>query len=122
MRTVRLNVTTDDQGDGEKTQTPQQGGYSYLLYAVEWIKGTFDNGVDATLKCVNTLSGVDRTLLTLTDANADNVYYPRELEDDNAGAALTTYALPVVDGTLQLVVSDGGNAKTGGARVILLEA
>lgn len=122
MRLVRLNVTTNGSGAGNATQTPKVGEYAYLLHAVEWIKGTFDNGVDATLQCVNTLSGVDRTLLTLTDANNDALHYPRVLEADNAGGALTTYTLPLVDGDLELTVEQGGDTKTGGCVVYLLEA
>lgn len=121
MRVEWLQVTTDENGDGAATKALPAGA-SYLLHAVEWIDGDLVDGVDAVLKCVSRAYGPDLTMLTLTNANADNVYFPRELEDDNVGAALTTYTLPVVDGTLQLVIASGGDTKSGGARVILLEA
>jgi hypothetical protein len=121
MLAVRLNVTTDESGNGEATQTPKAGGYSYLLFAVEWIDGDYADGVDAVLSCVNSVSGVDRTLLTLTDANNDKVYYPRHLEQDEVGGNLTSRALPVVSGDLKLAIAQGGNAKTGGCVVYLVE-
>ena len=94
-----------------------------LLYAVEWIDGTLDDGVDGTLKAVTTSSAVDMTLLTLTDANDDAFYYPRHQVHGNDGAALTldgtriAFDLPLIDGTLQLTIASGGNAKTGGCIV-----
>lgn len=122
MLAIRINATTNGSGAATVTRGIQGGGGSMLLYAVEWIDGDFADGVDAVLSCVNTVGGVDRTLLTLTDANNDAIYYPRVLEADNAGGALTTYALPVVDGDLKLAVTSGGDTKTGGCVVHLLEA
>lgn len=116
---ARLDVTTIANGTGSVTYA--LSNQNRLLYAVEWIDGTFDDGVDAALKCVETESGVDQTLLTLTNANNDAWYYPRTTEDDEAGAALTTRGMLVVNGDLKLEVTNGGNAKTGGCIVYYVE-
>ena len=113
-----LTGTSDATGDVTLTASQSVVG---MLYAVEWVDGDLADGVDAVLSVTNTASGVDQTVLTLTDANSDAWYYPRELADDNAGAALAaTYTYPVINGTLKLVIASGGNAKTGGAYVYVL--
>lgn len=131
MYAIRMNVTTDASGDGSTTipfehfATATDGGpgvMPLLLYAVEWIDGTFEDGVGAVLSATATPSGVDSTLLTLTAANSDAWYYARVLESDNTGTATAFYSLPVVNGDLKLVVATGGNTKTGGCIVYLLDA
>ena len=90
------------------------------LYAVEWIDGTLADGVGAVLSVTDTLGGVDKSLLTLTNANDDKLYYPRVPACDAAGADLAgLYTLPLVDGMLKLVVAAGGNTKAGGCIVYL---
>jgi hypothetical protein len=119
LRWVKLYGTTDASGDAAITAgSPSRG----LLHSVEWIDGTFDDGVDAVLTVVRDDNAADTTLLTLTDANDDDIYYPRCLVHDEAGAALTgtqggDRGQMVINGYLKLVVSSGGNAKTGGAIV-----
>jgi hypothetical protein len=111
---VYLEVTTNGSGDGTDETVAAIFG---LLYSVEWIDGDFVDGVDAVLAVTGKASGVDRTLLTLTDANADKDYYPRTLEQDNAGGDLATYTYPLINGKLKLTVSNGGDTKTGGVIV-----
>ena len=96
------------------------------LYAVEWIDGTLSDGVDAVLTAQNTASAVDQTLLTLTDANDDKPYYPRDVVHDLAGGALTGTSggdreMPVINGVLRLVIASGGSEKTGGCIVYFYE-
>lgn len=99
------------------------------LLAVEWVDGTLVDGVDAVLKVTNRQSGVDRTLLTLTDANADAFYYPREQVHGLTGAGLDyndesdepVSEMPLIDGTLVLTIADGGATKYGGAIVYVLK-
>ena len=129
MIAVKFAITTDGSGDytSSITTAPQSdvmkdGMGPKLLYAVEWVDGTLADGNDAVLSQTDTMSGVDKTLLTLTNANDDAWYYPRVLEDDNAGADVTTYAMQVITGTLKLVVSSGGATATGACWVYLLEA
>lgn len=117
IRDYRLSVTTDGSGDGTDTIGSVKG----ILYAVEWLDGGFDDGVDAVLSNTVTPSGVDQTILTLTDANDDDWYFPQELVHDKTGSETAYYTYPVVNGTLQLVVSSGGDTKTGGCIVYVVE-
>ena len=119
MFSVVMEFTTD--GSGDATVNVGLSNLPRLLYAVEWKVGTAAAGVDAVLSATNTERAVNQTLLTLTDANANAWYYPRTLEDDAAGAALTTTGYMVVNGDLKLVVSSGGASKTGMAVIYLAE-
>lgn len=110
---------------GALTVTGERAVFGFLD-AVEWIDGTFADGVDAVISCYNTNSGVDNTLLTLTDADNDAWYYPRTLVHDLAGAALTgtsggDRARRIVNGIPKLVVTDGGDVKVGGCIIYWLE-
>ena len=117
---VKLTGTTDSSGDA--TITANIATQARLL-AVEWIDGDLADGVDAVLSVTNTSSGVDHTLLTLTNANSDAWYYPRVIANDNAGTAVTydgtneIYVKDVISGHLKLVISSGGDTKTGGCVV-----
>lgn len=120
MDAIWLGVETDASGNGTVTaarnvrpDTPRR------LYAVEWVDGTFADGVDAVLSVVNTLGGADVTLLTLTDADDDGWYYPRAAACDGTAGVLTHYEQPVINGDLRLVVSNGGSVTLGGAYVYL---
>jgi len=116
---VKILVTT--AADGTATAY-SEASYNSKLYAVGWIDGDFANGVDAVLSVVNTDTGVEQTLLTLTNADEDKVYYPRELVHTNAGVAIDgEIDLPVCVGKLKLAITSGGNAKTGGAVVYLCD-
>lgn len=116
LKTRYLQGTTNASGAATFTDTLSVLGY---LYAVETVDGTFDDGVDATLSVVSTESGTALTLLTLTDWNTDAMYYPRHVVHGETGTALTGTAggdrcMPVLNGTLQVVIAQGGNTKTGG--------
>lgn len=116
LRDLRLMGTTN--GSGAATINAERSVFG-RLYAVEWIDGTFENGVDATLTAQATPSGVATTLLTLTNADDDKWYFPRALVHDESGTALTGTSggdrcLPLVAGTPRLVIADGGATKTGG--------
>jgi hypothetical protein len=115
LKSTRLIVTTGTDGAGTVYGEKTLLGW---LVAVQWIDGDLADGVDAVLSVDRAPSPApDRTLLTLTDANADAWYYPRALEHDVAGAALTTYTLLIIEGRLKLVIADGGDTKTGGCIV-----
>ena len=119
MLSLSIPFTTDASGDA--TVNVGLSNQPRLLYAVEWKLGTAAAGVDAVLSVTKTECAVDQTLLTLTNANANAWYYPRTLEDDEAGAALTTRGYLVVNGDLKLVVAQGGDTKTGAAVIYLAE-
>ncbi len=118
MRQIKLYGTTDASGDLTVTSTVKVIGE---LCAVEWIDGTLANGVGAVLSVVRDDNAANTTLLTLTNANDDAVYYPMAAAHDNAGAGVTydgtneIYTPQIVNGFLSLVISDGGNAASGGA-------
>lgn len=123
LKNIRIDATT--ASDGTKTATAETVIYGQL-FAVDWIDGTFDDGVDATLSVTHVASGTSRTLLTLTDANNDAFYYPRHVVHGETGTALTGTAggdrvMPLIDGLLSLVIAQGGNAKTGGMIVHYFE-
>jgi hypothetical protein len=116
LHELRLSGTCDSDGALTVAGPTAINGQ---LEAVEWIDGDFANGVDAVISAYNTNSGVDNVLLTLTDADNDAWYYPRALVNSEAGAVLTgssggDRALPIVNGLPRMVVSSGGDKKTGG--------
>jgi len=114
---VKLAFTTTAGGAATVTaDTPVFG----LIRAVEWNKGTADNGVDATLSFTSGDTAVSKTVLTLSNADSSKWYYPHEIIDDLTGVDLTfdgtrtLQTVPIlVNGTLQVVIAQGGNAKTG---------
>jgi len=94
------------------------------LYAIQWIDGDFSDGVDAVISTQGHDSS--KTLLTLTDANNDALYYVRDVMHDATGGALTGTAggdrcMPLLVGTPRLVVASGGDAKTGGCILYYFE-
>lgn len=116
LKTRRLNATTDTNGDATTNDTLSIFGF---LYAVETIDGSLDDGVDVVLSVQSTESGTALTLVTGTDWNTDAMYYPRHVIHSEALAALTgtsggDRAMPVINGTLRIVIAQGGNTKTGG--------
>lgn len=122
MFTVTFEITTDAAGDYTNAAAVRSVlRQVYRLYAVQWVDGDLADGVDAVLSVTDAPAGVDTTLLTLTDANNDGWYYPRVLQQDAAGANLTTHTQAIVDGTLKLAVSGGGDTKSGKCIVYLEE-
>lgn len=127
MIVVTFNITTD--GSSAYTSTPatvtgQPASGAYLLHAVEWVDGDLADGVDAVLSITGTPSGVDKTLLTLTNADNDLWYYPWALtvKNDGSTAATDFFTEQVVIGTLKLTVASGGATKTGKCLVYLKHA
>lgn len=114
---IKLTATTDAAGAATVTGTVPVVG---KLLAIEWIDGTFADGVDAVISITSTSSGVDHTILTLSNANDDAWYYPRVIMHDNAGVAVTldgtneAYVEDVLFGFPKLVVANGGDSFTGG--------
>lgn len=122
---VKLTATTDSSGDATVTTDRVFNGE---LCAVQWIDGDLADGVDATFTVTSTDAGVDYTILTLTNANSDAMYFPRAQVQDLAGAGITydgtneTHGVkaPIV-GKVKLVIASGGDTKTGGA-VLFIES
>lgn len=112
---IEIKSTTDGSGDSVDTsEFPVLG----QLYAVYHNDGDYANGVDVTLTYTNQV-GDSVTLLTLTDANSQAMYYPRHQVHGNDGAVLTldgtriAYDLPVIDGIVTSTVAQGGATKSG---------
>lgn len=115
LKDIRLPVTTDGSGNATKVGERSIKG---RLVSAEWKQGTLAATTDATLSMTQTPSGVDRTVLTLTNVAANAWYSPRELVHDPAGTALTGTAggdrVPaVLVGTPKLVIAQGGAAASG---------
>lgn len=114
----RFDITTD--GSGDYVGTIELRDAAFLVMA-RWEDGDLVDGVDATLTQTQPAPGdVVDTVLTLTNANADAIYYPRVLEHDAAAAELATTTLALLHGTLTLTVADGGATKTGALWLYLL--
>ena len=110
LNVTDLRLTTNGSGVGTaNADLPIRG----LLYAVEWVDGDLADGVDSVISVQNGPGGAV-TLLTLTNANVDTMYYPRELEQDNTGGNLATYAMPLIFGIPRCTIAAGGSVKTGG--------
>jgi hypothetical protein len=110
MITRTLSVTVNSSGDGSTTQ--DTGTTFGLLYAVQLVDGTFDDGVDVTITVEQ--GDLSIPLLTKADFNTDSIFYPRVLQSLNTdGTALTTHTMPLVVGKLKVLIAQGGNAKSG---------
>lgn len=110
LEQLRLTGTTD--GDGAATVDSPEAVLG-ALYAVQWIDGTLADGVDAVLSVVG--PDATQTILTLSNANDDAMYYPRHAVHDNAGAAIAgLYDLPLINGKPRLAITSGGTTRTGG--------
>jgi len=126
LKEAKITVTVADTSGTSSATGPAVFGY---LEAVDWIDGTYADGVDAVLACVNTNTGVDYTVLTLTDANSDARYHPRSPLHSQTGAALTfdstqgQSGVIILNGNLKLTVTSAGSTAgvTGGCVVYYLE-
>lgn len=116
MRIVELLGTT--AADGSKAITSPTLGRPMRLVKVLWKNIDFAAGVDATIKAVGSesaanalgvaVASLDRTLLTLTNADADAWH---EISGpDN-----------IVDQQIRLNITSGGDGKKGGAILYLDE-
>lgn len=112
IRKIELYGTTDSSGDLTVTY-----GHHVLgkLLAIQWIDGSFVDGVDAVFSFEQDGPGADRTVDTLTDANNDAWLHPVVGVDDNAATPVANqYTQYIIDGYPKMVVSSGGDTKTGG--------
>jgi hypothetical protein len=114
LKRYRIDVTTIADGSGSDTHDKYVRGF---VHKVVWMDGDYADGVDAVLSVTETPAGVDETLLTLTNANVDDVYYVSTVESDQVGADRTTTTRLLIEGKLKLDVTNGGDTKTGGVIV-----
>lgn len=116
LREVKLYGTTDGT-DGTAGALSVSLGHRIFgeIKAIQWIDGDLADGVDAVISYEGEDVAPDVTLLTLTDANVDAWYYPKAVADDGTGGAIATeFVNLIVNGNPKLVVSSGGNGKSGG--------
>lgn len=117
MKTIRIDVTTDGDGNGSGYGTIAGGG---LLYAVQCIDGTFADGVDLDL--TDEQGDLSRVLFSVDNFNTDIIYYPRVLENLNTdGTALTTHTYPLATGRIKATVASGGAVAAGGFLLYFVE-
>ena len=122
LKEIRINATTD--GSGDSTDDAGKGVNNGRLFAVQWIGGDLADGVDAVISTQG--HAASQTLVTLTNANDDKLYYPRHLVQGEDGADLTgtqggDRTMPLMCGVPRLVVSSGGATKTGGCILFYFE-
>ena len=106
---AKIDLTCDTAG---AATTQLNDTYLGLLYAVQLVDGTFDDGVDLTLTAEQ--GDLSIPLLTIANFNTDQMVYPRVLEALNTdGTALATHTMPVVVGKPKAVIAQGGESKVG---------
>lgn len=111
-----ISLTTDASGNATEYASSALG----VLYAVQLVDGTFDDGVDLTL--TSEAENLSIALLTIADWNTDRILYPRVLEALNTdGSALTSHCHPVISGRIKAVIAQGGNVKTGSVVLYIAE-
>ncbi len=127
MQIIDINLIGETNSSGVATITSTQTVKGFL-YKVKWVDGDLVDAVTSILSVTETPEGVDETLLTLSNpnANADKNYYPRDVVHSATGSALTGTAggdriEPLVVGKLKLTIAAGGDSKTGGCVVYIRE-
>lgn len=119
MKSVKLPFTTDSSGAATVTHDitdPVNG----VVYAVQLIDGTLDDGVDVTV----TIEQGDLAIpvLTKADFNTDQIIAPRMAQALNTdGSALTTHAMLPAIGQPKVVIAQGGDVKTGAVVLYIVE-
>ncbi len=124
MTLIERRLVGTTNSSGAATIVDPEGGIIGKLYAVAWVDGTLVDNNTSVLSVIN--GDAATTLLTLGAGEGDNddIKYPRTLVQDLSDTDLTgtaggDRAMPVVAGTLQLVIASGGDTKTGGCLVYI---
>jgi hypothetical protein len=109
-----FNITTDGSGDDTILG---EGVVTGWLYKVEWVDGDLADGVDAVLSVTGTPDSVDETIATGTNLNDDATYYTLATYSAIVWNAGGGFAYPLLNGQPKLVVSSGGDEKSGAMRI-----
>lgn len=118
---ARAEIVTDASGNATVylTHSINRKPNGFLV-ALKYTPGTIETG--ATLTITGESSGIP--ILTKANAGTSNVfYYPRALNNavaDGAEGSAGTEVIPIKDERIKVVVSSGGNAKTGSIEAILI--
>lgn len=114
-----VTITTDASGDA----TGYTSALTGRIHAIRYVKTDYDNGVDFTI----TLEKTGEAILTGTNINASESFYPRVPVDDEAGADALFAAggtklrdkVAAANDRVKIVVAQGGNTKSGTFHVIV---
>ena len=125
MKLIDVKLTGETDSNGDVVLTSKRSFFGFLEKLV-WVQGDLDGGGDGVLSVINTSSGTDETIFTFTDVNGTASFHPRTLVHGLTKTALTgtaggDRARVLVAGELNLVISDGGDGKTGGCIAYISE-
>jgi hypothetical protein len=121
LESLKADIVTDASGDATVYLTH---GISRkprgLLLKIKYNPGTIDTGADIEISGES--SG--EPILTIADAGTSaQFYYPRAMlnEVSNGDEGITgTELIPIVDERIKVVVSNGGDTKTGSVEAVIL--
>lgn len=114
-----INVATDASGDYTGYTPVITGKIANIIYD----KTDFDNGVDFNI----TLESTTQNLWVESDVNASKTVAPRQKTHDTVGVGQVRTldggqvedAIVAADDRVKVVVSNGGNVKTGKITIIV---
>lgn len=112
-----VSITTDASGNAEV----YTGRITGRILGIRYVKNNFDNGI--TFAC--TLEATGQAVWSQSSVNASATVYPTAQVHSILGAAAVNGTDPVLshiaaaNDRLKIVVSSGGNAKTGTVHVIV---
>ena len=116
-----VTITTNASGDGSGS-TPIVNG---RVLAIHYIKTDYANGVDFDVD--TSVSSV--VIWSQDNVNASASVFPRKQVTDTAGVGLTldgtrtmNEPIPVANETIDIVVAQGGDTKTGTFHIIVESA
>lgn len=119
MKIVKLPFTTDGSGNASVTHDITDPVFG-LVYAVQLIDGTCDDGVDVTITIEE--GELSIPVLTKADFNTDQMVYPRAVQSLNTdGTALTSHTAPIAVGQPKVVIAQGGASKTGAVVIYIMD-
>src|SRR5258706_6596742 len=119
MKRIRVSpITTDASGNASVLQST--GSVLGLLYAVQLVDGTFDDGVDVTITAEQ--GELSIPLFAMSNFNVDLMKFPRVSENSATdGTDLTSACMPLVAGNIKVVIAQGGNVKTGAVILYIID-
>ena len=114
MQRTELLITTDVDGDGIGYVGKVERGH---IYAIRYVKDDYDNGVGIVV--TGETSGIE--ILTIANMNASVTEFPEGSASKQADGTDAEYAsgypvkvpIPVANERIKVVVSAGGDTKTG---------
>lgn len=119
MKRYKVTVPVNASGDAT-AYSPRLSGE---LYAIEYVKTDYADGVDFTI----TDEATGKTLWTESNVNAAKVCSPRTPRHSTAGVAelyasggtAVTDRLPLANTRVKIVVASGGVSKTGAFHILV---